>query len=176
MSDMSKTINWMKAKNMLIDMMNDCINEMVAIGIPVQANRIHGISLMKLNGTQAGCYFKKASDGELVFLIAIHELFANHLDDEVVIANVKNSIYHELLHTCPNAQEHNDTWLDLAVKCDNELGTTTRRFLEKGFFYNTTKKTPVIYRCTHCGYEYYGTKNLGDNVTCDVCGDTLTLA
>lgn len=173
MSNMHKTYNRMKAQKMLIKMMNECIEDMLAVGIPVQKDRIQHIALLKLNGTQAGCYFKPANDGQLTFLIAIHDLFANHLDDEIVVANVKNAIYHELLHTCPNAQEHNDTWLELAVKCDNTLGTTTRRFLERCFFYNTCKKPPIVYRCTHCGYEYYGANNIGENLTCEVCGDIL---
>ena len=170
MSNMTQIIHRNKVQDFVSNMMNECIEDMLNIGIPVQKDRIQHICLTKLNNTQAGCSFKKINDGKFVFIIVLHEEVMEHIDDEIAIANVKDSIYHELLHTCPNAQSHNEEWIKWAVKCDNELGAHTRVFKEREIFYNIFKGKPFIYKCSCCGFEYHGTEDISDNSDCEICG------
>lgn len=161
-----------KTVKMLRNIMTTCIEDMHNVGIPVQDNRITGIGIKELKGTRAACVFTLGNDSLLNFYILIHEKIIKHLDDEKVIANVKNSIYHELLHTCENCQEHNDVWMKWSKICDDKLGTHTRRHLEEKLYYNPSL-APIIYRCPDCGNEYWAVKELLGDCECELCGGEM---
>ena len=158
-----------KATTIIADMMYDCVQDMLNVGIPVQADNILDIRLMPLHDTQAGCFYRTSSNGEMEFILAIHDDFVRYMDDTVVLENVKNSIYHELLHTCPNAQEHNQTWLQLAVQCDELISSKTRVYQEREIYYNVSNDVAYIYRCDDCGFEYHSVSDEFEHMQCDIC-------
>lgn len=161
------------ARKRLRTIIADCVKDMKEAGIPIQDKRIVGIGIQKLAGTRAACYFTMAEDGLDVFYIYIHEKIINHLNDEAVWANVKNSIYHELLHTCDDCREHNHHWMKWSKVCDDKLGTHTRRHIEEKLYYNPSLK-PIVYHCNGCGNEYWATSKLSDNnCDCELCANDM---
>ena len=161
-----------RANAMLNNFLNECISDMIAVGIPVQKDKIIKIGLANIKDTHAVCCFKEI-DGEINFIIAIKKTMMYHLDDEVVMANVKNSIYHELIHTCAGATSHNEIFMKWSVVCDRELNTHTRRYIEDVFYYNKTKKKGFLYVCPDCGNEYISAKTFVEKIDCELCGKTM---
>ena len=150
-------------------LMQDCINDMVNIGIPVQIKKIEGIFLGSLKNALAVCRYDKVDNDCVNFNIIISDKIVKHMNDEVVVANVKNSIYHELLHTCPDCQMgHNDIWLEYAVMCDNKLNTKTRTRLDEKVYLNRAKGEIFTYKCKHCGFEYKTVENIGQFIKCPI--------
>ena len=157
----------------LKNLVNECSKDMQEAGIPIRNNRIVGTDVKKLLGTRAACYFTLAEDGLYIFYIYIHDKIIKYWNDETVWANVKNSIYHELLHTCDDCQSHNDEWMKWSKVCDDKLETHTRRHMEEKLYYNPSL-TPVIYRCPECGNEYWAVKELAkEDCNCELCANDM---
>lgn len=159
----------MEAHKILKEMLYECATDMVNANLPIQTEKINGIYIQKVEDTHAICSFIPDEDGEFTFSIIIDEEFANHTDDEVVVANVKDSIYHELLHTCPDCQEHNDTWLAFAIECDKKLGTKTRTRQDDEIYYNQAQgMTIATYECEHCGFRFDTIRDYGRYIVCPI--------
>ena len=163
-----------RAMKVLEDMLKECAKELMSLDIPIRIDRVRGIHLISLKNTLAGCYYRESSGGS-EFIIAIHTSFVKYMDDPAVLENVRNSIRHELIHTCANTQEHNGTWLYWANKCDKILGSSTRIFMEEEIYYNIHDVAPFIYRCDECGFEYHSTRNDFEEIHCDICNNDLHL-
>lgn len=166
-------IEWMetklKAHETLEKMLYECAIDMVNVGLPIQTEKIDGIYIQKVKDTHAVCSFRTDENGELTFSIIIDETFAKYMDDEVVIANIKNSIYHELLHTCPECQNHNDNWLNLAIECDAKLGTHTRTRQDDEIYYNRAQGMEIAtYSCKHCGFTFSTIRDYGKYIICPI--------
>ena len=161
-----------KAQNILNEMLEECAKDMISVGIPVQKDKIINIGLANVPNTHALCCFKETEDGTR-YIIAIRKTMMYHLDDEVVMANVKNSIYHELLHTCPKATTHNKTFMKWSGVCDKKLGTRTRLYMEDAIYYNTTKNKGFAYVCPHCGNVYVSTDIFAEEIDCELCGTVM---
>lgn len=155
-------------------MLTQCTAQVLAAGIPVQANRIRGISLIPLRNTRAICRCSRDENGRMFYTIHLSDRFASRMEDPMVVSHVRNSIIHELLHTCPRCLNHGRTWMHWSAECDRALGTQTRRHMEAPIYYNTLKTPPVIYRCASCGNTYHAVKALEGEVTCELCGDPMT--
>ena len=168
MTKMQELALKVKVHEIIKDMMQECIADMVNIGIPVQVEKINGIYLGDVKGSFAMCCYE-TNNGETNYNIVISNKIVKYMNDEVVVANVKNSIYHELIHTCPDCQMgHNDTWLEYAVICDNKLNTKTRARQDEKVYLNRFKGNTHIYRCEHCGFEYETAENVGEFVRCPI--------
>lgn len=166
-------MEWMetklKAHKILKEMLVECATNMVNAGIPIQTEKVNGIYVQKVKGAQAFCAFVPTEKDDVTFSIIIDEEFANHMCDDVVIANVKDSIYHELLHTCENCQTHNEDWLEVAVKCDAKLGSHTRTRQDDEIYYNIAQEMEVFtYECEHCGFRFDTVKDYGRYVICPI--------
>lgn len=146
-----------------------CAEDLLSAGIPVQPDKVTGIALTNLRNTRACCYFRTAPDGQMVFRIALSRRLIGHLSDEIVVKHVKNSMYHELLHTCPGCQDHGSRWMHWSEVCDRVLHTHTRRHMEADIYYNTCKNPPKEYHCPHCGGHYLAAKPLQEPVRCALC-------
>lgn len=158
-----------KIHEMLKNMMQECIADMVNIGIPVQIEKINDIYLGDVKGSFAMCCYDKVGADYTNFNIVISKKIIKHMNDEVVVANVKNSIYHELIHTCSDCQMgHNETWLEYAVICDNKLNAKTRARQDEKVYLNRAKGKIYTYRCEHCGFEYKTAENVGEFVRCPI--------
>ena len=164
----------LKAHKILQEMLYECAVDMVNAGLPIQPERVDGIYIQKVKKAQAVCSFRPDENDELLFSIMIDEQFANHMEDEVVLANVKDSIYHELLHTCPDCQSHNDNWLDVAVECDAKLGTHTRTRQDDEIYYNKAHGMEIAtYECSHCGFKFETVNDYGNYIYCPIDKEKL---
>ena len=170
---LQKTEKRIAAKKLIRQMLDDCSRRMLEVGIPIQSDRVLDICLMKLSGTRAVCYGKKADDGKMNFVIAIEETFVHHLDKPRVVEHVRNSIVHELLHTCPDCQDgHKGDFVRWSKFCDEKLGTRTLVHMESPVYYQTRKSKPFVYQCKNCGNLYYAVKKLEDT-GCEICAEEM---
>ena len=165
-----KLRNRKRADSLCKQLLNICVQDLLAHNIPVQSDRTCGIYLGRLSGTSACCYSYGDADGQQYFRIILSEKFADYCSDPVVVEHVKNSIYHELLHTCPDAMNHGPAWMCWSAVCDAALHTHTRRHMEAPIYYNRLKRQPSVYRCLCCGNEYYATAAFQEQVPCELCG------
>ena len=160
------------ATEMLEVMIRDCANDMIAVGIPVRADRIYEINIRPIRGTRACVFFgTNLDDGLMSFSLCIHNKMLQNLDNAYAIANIKNSIYHELLHTCENCQSHNDEWMKWSKYCDEKLGTNTRLHLEEDVYYSADVAY-VTYVCPVCGSKYLAS-NEHSMIHCSFCENNM---
>lgn len=173
MTWLQKTEKQMAADKLIRRMLDNCARRMLDAGIPIRPDRVLSITLMKLSGTRAICYGKKEDDGELSFVIGIDEKIINHMDKPRVVEHVRNSVFHELLHTCRDCQEgHNEEFVRWSKFCDEKLGTRTLVHMESPVYYQTRKSKPVVYQCENCGNIYYAVKKLEDT-GCEICSGEM---
>jgi hypothetical protein len=147
-----------------------CVSNLKRIGVPVQDDCIIDVVLRQLPKTQACCYYKTDETNKMIFLLSFDEKLVEHIEDVEVVNNFENSMYHELIHTCPDAQNHNDIWLKWANLCDEKLNTKTKRFCEDNIYYNTTHNDVITYKCDECGHEYCTTIMFENDIFCEICG------
>lgn len=79
---------------------------------------------------------------------------------------LKNTIIHELLHTCDGCFNHGEEWKKQAQKVNREYGYQIQRVStaeEKGIVYDTREIKPKqinhIVHCCNCGKIYTRNKN-----------------
>lgn len=105
------------------------------------------------------------------------------LDDTTDIKGLKNTILHELLHTCKGCQNHGTEWKRLAAIVNRAYGYNIKRTSsadDKGCTCkpdksDTPKKIKHVLQCKHCGQKiirYRDSKftNNPDYYRCGVCG------
>ncbi len=79
------------------------------------------------------------------------------LDERVPLESLKNTIIHEILHTCPGCANHGPEWKRRAAKVKKELGYDIKRTdtpKEKGVgedMVSTKQKPKYAIRCKKCG-------------------------
>lgn len=158
-----------KVGKKLQDMLQECVYDMVSIGIPIQTDRIDEIvHLGKLEGTMGVCGRYTADDGKMAFSITVNKKILKKMENPVVVKNVKNTLYHELLHTCPDCVGHNENWLKYAKICDEKLGTKTRQRLSERIYLGRHKGTAHHFCCDNCGFKYI-TEEFLTVIQCPIC-------
>ncbi len=75
------------------------------------------------------------------------------------LSALQNTIYHELLHTCPNCMNHGSTWTSYASKVNSVTGLNIKRCStseEKGIVERREPKRVVHYiiSCQSCGASW----------------------
>lgn len=80
------------------------------------------------------------------------------LDDHIPSDSLKDTVYHELLHTVPRAMSHKKTWLQLAQKVNQATGLSIRPSTpasEKGITVDYVNDPSVKFLCVceNCGAE-----------------------
>lgn len=97
------------------------------------------------------------------YSININKIF---LDEKNDINGLKNTIIHELLHTCKGCMNHGPEWKRLASKVNNAYGINIKRCSsanEKGINKCTKPMRKIIkykyeVQCKECGHIYKRTK------------------
>ena len=104
------------------------------------------------------------------------------LEDSVRDEAAKNTIIHELLHTCEGGHGHRGNWQKLANRVNAVYGYNIQRTTsseEKGI--ESVYEKPVLQyavACTHCGHEYHRLKMTSviktpERYRCSHCGGNL---
>lgn len=129
---------------------SQCMADLASINIPYGKVRLWGVNC-RAKARWGLC--KKRPDG--CCEIEIAEAL---LQDDVSDIAVKNTIIHELLHTCPGCFKHTGRWKQYADRVNRYLPQynikRTTSAEEKGVA--VRRKEPVyryILKCCDCGYE-----------------------
>lgn len=138
----------------------ECIADERAANIPIRYDLIEYISFDKIVRSHAECRYVEDDDGTRQYRIYVHERFIRYHNDERVIANVKNDVYHELLHTIDGTNGHCDEFIKWSQYCDEKLGTHTRRFIDTPMYYHPKMKPKAFYKCGKCGSEYWASREI----------------
>ena len=108
---------------------------------------------------------------------------ASLLKESTPIDSLKNTVIHELLHTCKNAYNHKAEWKRLAAKVNSHYGYNIKRISsteEKGVEKEEVQPRKIKHKfvCKGCGMEVLRvkesrfTKNY-DWYTCGRCGGSF---
>ncbi len=116
------------------------------------------------------------------FQIEISSVLLDERNDET---GLKNTIIHEILHTCKGCQNHQEKWKRVAQKVNAAYGYNIKRTsstLEKGVLEETMPPISANYviECECCGYTYTREKKSKlitnmERYRCGVCGGRLFL-
>lgn len=82
------------------------------------------------------------------------EIAAVLLREDVPISSLKNTIIHELLHTCPGCGDHGPEWKALAGRVNRAYGYGIRRLAtpeEKGVVSADDERAKYQFVCKDCG-------------------------
>ena len=113
----------------------------------------------------------------------IIEISAALLDERADIKNgLKNTILHELLHTCRGCMKHTGKWKELADRVNAAYGYKIRRAAspaERMIPQELVPPAKYLIKCTKCGVEIARRKRSSlvehpQNYRCGKCGGTLT--
>lgn len=155
-----------KLNKLLLVVVEECKRELDSLAIPYSKN----IVKVEVN-TRAKSRWGQTRKRGNVYEININvDLLSGKCDYQ---NGLKNTIIHELLHTCPNCMEHKNQWLAYANKVNNAYGyriTRCNSAEDKGFsnYYEEVaaeRKTEYKYfiKCSKCGHKI-GYKRKCDSV------------
>ena len=159
----------------LIDFTIQCMNELDRIGIPY-GNVIDVTINTRAKKRWGQC--RKVPGG---FTININVVL---LDEKNDVDGLRNTIFHELLHTCPDCWNHGTQWKAYAAMIRRELGYNIQRTSsaeEKGVITEPeTERTPkyqiVCNSCGHIWERYKMCKAIKriENFRCGYCNGMLS--
>lgn len=98
--------------------LKDVIAQAVAIGIPVSKNISEDVVINKRAKTRFGCC-KKYKNG---YIIEVSSAIANGPETSLLLI-----LAHEILHTCPNCNNHSKIWKEYAEAMNNAYGYNIKR-------------------------------------------------
>ena len=150
-----------------------CMAELDAIGI--NYGNILEVKVNMRAKTRLGrC--RKTSKGYLI------EINSNLLDESIKELYLKNTIIHELLHTCEGCMNHGTNWKRLADKVNRVYGYNISRVgsLPKEKDVKEIIKPNYIIKCSKCGKTYSRIKKSKlvqhpEHYRCGRCGGKLNL-
>ena len=159
----------------LIDFTIQCMNELDRIGIPY-GNVIDVTINTRAKKRWGQC--RKVPGG---FTININVVL---LDEKNDVDGLRNTIFHELLRTCPDCWNHGTQWKAYAAMIRRELGYNIQRTSsaeEKGVITEPeTERTPkyqiVCNSCGHIWERYKMCKAIKriENFRCGYCNGRLS--
>lgn len=119
--------------------------ELRALGIPVSPNILPGVRVNSRAKRRLGCCYGQQG----VYTI---EVAARLLDDARLL---RETLLHELLHTCPGCRNHGEKWKRYAAVVNQNMGTDIQRTvrLEEEPVALRREEVKYILRCEACGKE-----------------------
>lgn len=126
----------------------ECMAELDAIGI--QYGNIQAFTINTRAKKRWGyCHYKNGK-----YTISISDRL---LEDTVPVKCLKNTLLHEILHTCKNCMTHKGEWKSAANKVNAAYGYHIKRSTsaeEYGIQLETVQKQPKhLFKCDCCGQE-----------------------
>ncbi|MCM1258589.1 MAG: hypothetical protein NC307_12135 [Roseburia sp.] len=94
---------------------NQCINELISIGIPIQKDKIKEILAVPLHEDGGYGHCSITDNGQYRI-----EVWDKLLEDNVSLKILKKIVCHELLHTCPDCMNHRGQFRRYARKVDKK--------------------------------------------------------
>lgn len=161
----------------------ECLNELTDIGIV--CGNIKSVTVNTKAKSRWGlCKRKTVIDYKSPVQKYEFEISISYrlLEDEVKDEAAKNTIIHELLHTCEGGHGHKGNWQRLANRVNTAYGYDIKRttsYDEKGV--EDIRVAPVykyVIACEECGHEYKRTKQTSlikapERYRCGKCGGKL---
>ena len=155
------------------DLLKEVINEAIALNIPISNNINSNITI----NTRAKGRFGQCKKHNGTYLIEISE----HLT-QAENKYIKQTLAHEVLHTCPNCMNHGVTWKSYARKMNINYGYEISRATScnnMGIVSPRIENAKYIITCKTCGKKSYKQRAANvvkhiDNYRCK-CGGRLEL-
>lgn len=153
----------------------DCARELRDLGFPVAENITYKVNT-RAKKRWGQCRRFPGGSYEININAALCD--GKHFD------GLRETLFHELLHSCPGCMNHGATWKKYAAIVKTRYGVEVTRCgdaASKGFAdgeYVVERKTNHILRCRTCGHEYKFAR-AGKAVThpewyhCGKCGGKL---
>ena len=126
---------------------SDCKRNIEAMGIPI-AKEIR-VSVNRRAHKRYGQCKKERNEYSININVDL-------LNEQNPLSALQNTMYHELLHTCPGCMNHGEQWKKYAAKVNKITGLNIKRCSspdEKGLnlFYQNAKYSVV---CKECGKKW----------------------
>lgn len=155
------------------NLLKEVINEAININIPVSSNIISDVII----NTRAKGRFGQCKKNNGYYSIEISE----HLT-QAENKYIKQTIAHEVLHTCPNCMNHGVTWKAYAKRMNMKYGyeiSRTNSCSNIGIANPRIENAKYIITCKTCGKKSYKQRAANvvkhiDNYRCK-CGGRLEL-
>lgn len=152
-----------------------CMEELDSIGIEY-GNIVEFIANGRMKRKWGQC--KLVPGGYSIYINA------SLLDEKNSEEGLKNTIIHEILHTCEGCMNHGQMWKQLAEKVNKAYGYNIKRCSsadEKGVQVETLPKAKYTVICDCCGHVYIRTRMSKliahpERFACGRCGGNLVLA
>lgn len=125
----------------------ECLRELAEIGI--SCGKVHSICV----NTRAKKRWGSCKPTPAGFDI---EIAAVLLGESIPLSSLKNTLIHELLHTCPGCANHGAQWKRLAERVNRAYGYGIQRAAtseEKGVPAAGRVQAKYCFVCTTCGQE-----------------------
>lgn len=137
----------------LYEIFGECLDEIESMGIEV--GTIKGCSINTRAKTRWGQCKKRMGNYGCEYEI---EISSRLLEDEVPVQSLKNTLIHELLHTCEGCMNHGTMWKKYADIMNKQYGYNITRV-------NSAENLGVPIEIGAMKYKYI--------ITCKCCGQTI---
>lgn len=129
-----------------------CTEQLDKVGVPYSKNILEWKINTRAKSRWGQC--KKTIDGYII------EVSVDLLNEENDVEGLKNTIIHELIHTCDGCNNHGTLWKMYAAMVNSAYGYNIKRSStceEKGVNYEVRKKSNAKYvlECSECHQQFY---------------------
>ena len=136
----------MERQQYLWEVTVECMRELDALGI--QYGKVREVTI----NTRAKSRWGQCRKRNGLYYINISEHLVGNIEYKDAL---KNTLIHELLHTCPDCMNHREPWKAVADKVNKAYGYNIKRCSsaeEKGVE-PVEKNYQYMFRCTGCGQK-----------------------
>ena len=103
-------------------LLKECIETMKKDGVPISSSISPRVTLSRSKKTDCQCRRNRSKDPQYDFTIALSKYMLSNTE-----RSLRNTLYHELIHTVPAAQDHKSTWQKWAKYVSEKLGYDIQR-------------------------------------------------
>lgn len=155
---------------------NECLFEIKSLNIPV--GNIRSIEWTDMDDAWGLCGREWIND-HFCYIIKISTAF---LTEKINIKELRTTICHEILHSCPRCWGHKKTWVKYALKVDKKYGYEVATYKTEYDVLNSELPTLHQMICPNCGgkllikkqYIWEQVKD-GDIAHCGWCASKMNI-